>query len=105
MPRQARLDAPGTLALETDTAMIVKIYEQITHRICCKRDKDEEVNIKALRAGSRRRIVSRLRKRLIRNLVEDFGLSLTETGRNLGFSSSAVAKALSRRNIEVIKSS
>jgi len=66
-----------------------------------KEIKDEEVNIKALRAGSRR-IVSRLRNRLIRNLVEDFGLSLTETGRNLGFSSSAVAKALSRRNIEVI---
>ena len=82
--------------------MIVKIYEQITHRICCKRDKDEEVNIKALRAGSRRRIVSRLRKRLIRNLVEDFGLSLTETGRQMGVSSSAVAKALNRRNIEVI---
>ena len=64
--------------------------------------KDEEVNIKALRAGSRRRIVSRLRKRLIRDLVEDFGLSLTETGRQLGVSSSGVAKALSRTNIEVI---
>jgi len=37
-----------------------------------------------------------------RNLVEDFGLSLTETGRQLGVSSSAVARALNRRNIEVI---
>ena len=64
--------------------------------------KDEEVNIKALRAGSRRRIVSGLRNRLIRNLVEDFGLSLAETGRQMGVSSSGVAKALNRRDIEVI---
>ena len=62
--------------------------------------KDEEIGIKALKAGSRRRIVSRLRNRLIWSLVEDFGLSLAETGRQLGVSSSAVAKALNRGNIE-----
>ena len=63
--------------------------------------KDEGVDIKALRAGSRRRIVSRLRNQLIQNLVEDFGLSLAETGRQMGVSSSAVAKALDRRKIKV----
>lgn len=63
--------------------------------------KDEGVDIKALRAGSRRRIVSRLRNRLIQNVVEDFGLSLAETGRQMGVSSSAVAKALDRRKIKV----
>ena len=62
--------------------------------------KDEEVDIKALRAGSRRRIVSKLRNRLIQNLVKEFGLSLAETGRQMGVSSSAAAKALDRRNIE-----
>ena len=62
--------------------------------------KDEGVGIKALRAGSRRRIVSRLRNRLIQNLVEDFGISLAETGRQTGVSSSAVAKALDRRKIK-----
>jgi len=66
-----------------------------------KECKDEGVDIKALRAGSRRRIVSRLRNRLIQNLVEDFGLSLAETGRQMGVSSSAVAKALDRRKIKV----
>lgn len=63
--------------------------------------KDEGVSIKALSAGSRRRIVSRLRNRLIQNLVENFGLSLAETGRQMGISSSAVAKALDRRKIKV----
>ena len=62
--------------------------------------KNEQVDIKALRAGSRRRIVSKLRNRLIQNLVEKFGLSLTETGRQMGVSSSAVAKALDRRKIQ-----
>ena len=62
--------------------------------------KDEGIGIKVLKAGSRRRIVSRLRNRLIWSLVEDFGLSLAETGRQLGVSSSAVAKALKRGNIE-----
>jgi REP element-mobilizing transposase RayT len=64
-----------------------------------KECKNEGVDIKALRAGSRRRIVSRLRNRLIQKLVEDFGLSLAETGRQMGVSSSAVAKALDRRKI------
>ena len=50
-----------------------------------KRDKDEEVNIKALRARSRRQIVSRLGNRLIRDLIEDFDLSLAETGRQMVF--------------------
>jgi len=63
--------------------------------------KDEGVDIKALRAGSRRRIVSRLRNRLVQNVVENFGLSLAETGRQMGVSSSAVAKALDRRKIKV----
>lgn len=62
--------------------------------------KDEKVEIKALRAGSRRRIVSVLRNRLMQDLVEEFCLSLAETGRQLGVSSSAVAKALDRRHIE-----
>jgi predicted transcriptional regulator len=55
------------------------------------------VDIKALKSGSRRRKVSKLRARLIEELVEVFGFSLAETGRHLGVTSSAVAKVLSRR--------
>jgi REP element-mobilizing transposase RayT len=60
--------------------------------------KDEDVDIKALKAGSRRRKISKLRARLIEKLVDEFGFSLVETGRQLGVSSSAVAKVLSRKN-------
>jgi REP element-mobilizing transposase RayT len=58
---------------------------------------DSEVDIKALKAGSRRRKISKIRFRLMEKLVDEFGFSLAETGRQLGVSSSAVAKALSRR--------
>jgi predicted transcriptional regulator len=51
-----------------------------------------------LKAGSRRRKISKVRARLIEKLVDEFGFSLVETGRQLGVSSSAVAKVLSRKN-------
>ena len=59
---------------------------------------DGEVDIRALKGGSRRRKISKLRVRLIEELVDDFGFSLAEAGRQLGVSSSAVAKAISRRD-------
>jgi len=96
LPRQARLDAAGTLH-----HVIVRSIEK---RQIVDDDKDRKsfVDRMGSLAWRRRRIVSRLRKRLTRNLVENFGLSLTETGRKMSVSSSAVAKVLNRRNIEVI---
>jgi REP element-mobilizing transposase RayT len=66
---------------------------QHIERVC----KDEDVDIKALEGGSRRQKISKTRARLIEKLTEEFGLSLAEAGRQLGVSSSAVAKTLSRR--------
>ena len=59
----------------------------------CKREK---VSIEALKSGGRRHEVSRVRRQLARDLVEQCGLSLTETGRILGVSASAIAKHLIR---------
>ncbi|MBC8246123.1 MAG: transposase [Deltaproteobacteria bacterium] len=61
-------------------------------RIC----KKENVSTKALKAGSRRQKVSAIRSQLARKLVEDWGISLTGTGRHLGVSPSAIAKMLYR---------
>ena len=46
---------------------------------------DGEVDIRALKGGSRRRKISKVRARLIEKLVDDFGFSLAEAGRQLGF--------------------
>jgi len=61
----------------------------------CKR---ENVNVKALQSGSRRKGVSKVRYQLAKHFVDNWGLSLAETGRQLGVSTSAISKMLMRRN-------
>jgi REP element-mobilizing transposase RayT len=60
--------------------------------------KKEKVTVEALEAGSRRQKVSKVRSQLAEKLVEECGLSLTEAGRHLGVSPSAVAKTMSRQD-------
>ena len=64
------------------------------HRIC----KKENISVEALKSGSRRQKVSAIRSQLARKLIEEWGVSLTETGRYLGVSPSAIAKTLYRLN-------
>jgi hypothetical protein len=63
-------------------------------RAACQR---ENIDIAALRSASRRRPVSRLRADLAIKLVYELGLSLAETARQLGLSTSAVAQILRRK--------
>jgi len=73
-----------------------RLREAIEHieRVCS----DEHIDRNALRAGSRRKKISIVRARLVENLVEKWGLSLAEAGRQVGISPSAVAMVLHRRN-------
>jgi putative transposase len=61
---------------------------------CCRKN---NVSIEALRGGSRLRKVSRIRRELVYRLTDDLGLSLAETAKLLGVSTSAVAKAMTRK--------
>jgi putative transposase len=54
------------------------------------------VAIEALRSGSRRQPVSSVRGQLTLKLVNELGLSLSETGRQLGLTTSGVAQILHR---------
>ncbi|MGD9303857.1 MAG: transposase [Desulfobacterales bacterium] len=58
--------------------------------------KKEKISVAALKSGSRQQNVSSVRSQLAKQLVEEYGLSLTETGRQIGVSPSAVAKSLRR---------
>jgi hypothetical protein len=55
--------------------------------------------IEVLRGGSCRRAVSQARRRLTFKLVNEFGLSLAETGRQLGLTTSGVAQILRRKSL------
>ncbi len=70
--------------------------EEQINRVVCEFCDKEEVNIKELRAGSRRRPVAQARKRLMQILVVEQGVTLAETARQLGVSCSAISKALMR---------
>jgi predicted transcriptional regulator len=50
--------------------------------------------------GSRRRLIATLRAGLAVHLVTELGLSLAETARHLGISTSGVAKAVMRAERE-----
>lgn len=58
--------------------------------------KQERVSVEALKSGGRRQKVSEVRARIAKKLVHEMGFSLTETGRYLGVSPSAISKALLR---------
>ena len=56
----------------------------------------ENVRPTALRAGSRKQPLPKIRKQLTANFVSEYGLSLAETARQLGISTSAVAQIIRR---------
>jgi putative transposase len=58
--------------------------------------KKENISVEALKAGNRRWEISKVRHQLAQVFVDQYGLSLTEAGRQLGVSPAAIAKALSR---------
>ncbi len=63
-------------------------------KICRKKG----IPVEALQEGNRRHAISRVRSELARKLVEECGLSLVETGRQLGVSAPAIAITLRRRD-------
>ena len=66
-------------------------------RLIEKMCKENQLSIETLRSGSRISEVSRLRSELAETLVRGYGLSLAETGRQLGVTISAIANILRRK--------
>jgi chromosomal replication initiation ATPase DnaA len=62
-------------------------------RTICRR---ENISVEELRAGSRRKRVAAVRARLAVHLVTRLGLPLADLARQLGVSTSGIAKAVGR---------
>jgi chromosomal replication initiation ATPase DnaA len=69
---------------------------QLIQEVCNR----EKINIKELRAGSRRGRISQVRSQIAVQLVEKYGIPLAEVARQLGVSTSAISKTLTRVNGE-----
>lgn len=67
--------------------------------------KSSGVHIDELRSGGRRKAVSRIRSKLTIDLVQRHGVSLSETARHMGVSTSAIGNLLKRRGqlVDVVK--
>ena len=72
---------------------LIEKAEKIIHSYCVAHN----IAADLLCSGSRRKAVSMARKELVLKLVKEIGLSLAETGRQLGLTTSGVAQIL-RRN-------
>ncbi|MBW2064197.1 MAG: transposase [Deltaproteobacteria bacterium] len=68
--------------------------EKKIHEVCKKEGASKE----ELQGGSRRGRISQIRAQLAIELTEDYGLTLAETGRQLGVSTSAISKIYMRRS-------
>jgi REP element-mobilizing transposase RayT len=66
--------------------------EEVIQEVCRK----ENINIKELRAGSRRRRISLVGLQIASKLLEDYGIPLAEIARQLGVTTSAISKALKK---------
>jgi len=62
-----------------------------------KRCKEEDINIDEIRLGSRRGRIPQVRADIAWELVNKLGISLAEAARQLGVSTSAIAKSLQRK--------
>jgi REP element-mobilizing transposase RayT len=69
-----------------------KKAQQLIEQTC----KKEDINANELRMGSRRGRIARVRGEIAYQLVETYGFSLAEVGRQLGVTTSAISKAICR---------
>jgi len=65
--------------------------------------KERDISINALQNGSRMRNISQARKTLSLKLVGEYGLTLAETARQLGVSTTAVAKIVYKKKQKLKK--
>ncbi len=69
-----------------------RIIEGTIRKTC----KDEKISVEALKAGSRRKEVSDVRKMIAIKLVKTHGVALAEVARRVGVSTSAISKIIKR---------
>lgn len=85
--------ADGRIRYQLPTAELAEKTARLIEEACEK----QGVEMEALRSGSRRQAVSRLRSFLAAKLVNEYGLSMAETARRLGVSTAAIANSIRRR--------
>ena len=74
---------------DTQRKLAVKLIREVSDK--------EGINLKEMQLGSRRGRIPKIRSDLAYRLITEYGMTLAETGRQLGVSTSAISKILKRR--------
>lgn len=85
--------ADGRIRYQPPTPELAEKTARLIEEACEK----QGVEMQALKSGSRRQAVSRLKSFLAAKLVNEYGLSMAETARRLGVSTAAIANSIRRR--------
>jgi len=105
MPRQARLDRPGTLyhvmVRDIEKRQIVDDgpdRRDFVRRLGALAEECNKcgVSLTELRSGSRGGRLTTLRTKIVRELVENYGVGVADVTRHVGISTSGVSKILTR---------
>ncbi|NVM21605.1 MAG: hypothetical protein HWN68_07480 [Desulfobacterales bacterium] len=83
-------EADESLKYEFSESELKRKVERCIEDAC----KKENINIKELRAGSRRRHVSQARSRIASELLEVYGIPLAQIARKVDVSTSPISKSL-----------
>ena len=99
-PFVERMLAAGDARQQTQRARGHRLREAqaLIRRLC----RQAQLGLEELRMGSRRRRIAAVRARLAVCLVTRLGLSLADTARQLGVSTSGIAKALARAERRIV---
>jgi REP element-mobilizing transposase RayT len=71
--------------------------QKVSHEIAEMCEK-EDINVRELQAGSRRRVISQARSRIAQQLVVVYGVPMAEVARELGVSTSAISKIIRNKD-------
>ncbi|NTV25725.1 MAG: hypothetical protein HGB01_05900 [Chlorobiaceae bacterium] len=85
--------ADASVKQQLSGARRLELVKQDIESLC----QEKGISLTVLRSGSRRTPLPELRKRLAVKFVEEYGLSLAETARQLGVTTNAVAYMLKPR--------
>jgi AraC-like DNA-binding protein len=99
-PFVERMLAAGDARQQTQRAREHRLRD--AQALIRRRCRQAQLGLEELRMGSRRRRIAAVRAHLAVHLVTQLGLSLADTARQLGVSTSGIAKALARAERAIV---
>jgi hypothetical protein len=87
------IEIETTLSSEWEALRIKQVPPFMPGRAVCH---EEGIRVAEMKGGSRRRQVSLARKRIVRELIEEYGIPMAMVARATGVTAAAISKLMTR---------